>query len=103
VHLAFRAGSTVSPLHHAIPSPPDYVETRPPFQIFPPKFLRGAGRSIPEGNTLRIRRVSRSSTSTSNRRLIGMDPFLESLRFAANCRVHVGRVLGIGSRTSGSE
>ena len=101
--LVSQAGSTSVTLHPAVPGRPDLIETLPLFGISPPIFLHGVSRSKLGGKSLRICRVSLSLTSTSNRRLIGMDPFLESLRFAANCRVHVGRVLDIGSRTSGSE
>ena len=103
LNLAFRAGSTASSLLLAVLSLPDLIETMPLFRTSAPKFLHGASRSKLREKSLPVRQVSRSSISMSNRRLIGRDPFLESLRVAANCRVHVGRVLDIGSSTSGSE
>ena len=101
--LVSQAGSTSVSLHPEVPSPPDYVEIRPLSRTFPPKFLRGAGRSTPEGNTLRIRRVCRSLVSMLNRRLNGRGPVLESPRSVANCHVHGGRVLDTRVETSGSE
>ena len=101
-NLVFRTGSTALSLHPAVPILPDHVETRPLFQTFPPKFLRGAGRSKFEEKSLPIRRVSRSSVSMSNRRLIGTDPVLEFPRSAINCCVHAGRVLDNRVKTSGS-
>jgi len=38
-----------------------------------------------------------------NRRLTGMDPVLESPRFEASCRVHLGRVPDTRLKMSGNE
>jgi len=102
-NLVFPAGSTTSSPHPVVADPPDFVETVPLFQTFPPKCLHDATRSKLGGKTLPVRQVSRSSVSMSNRRLIGTDPALESLRFAANCRARVGRVLDTRLKTSDSE
>jgi hypothetical protein len=65
----------------------------PPFQTFPPRFLRDVAWSKFAGKILPMRQVCRSSVSTSHIPPIRMGPDLEPLHSVADCHVHVGRVL----------
>ena len=103
LNSVFRAGSTASSRHPAIPSHPVVVETMPLFQTFPPKFLHDAATSRPGGTISLVDRVCRSSASTLNKQLIRTVPVLQSLCSEANCRVHAGRVLDTRVKMSGSE
>jgi len=102
-NLFSRVDSTAWSRLPAVPNPPNLIQIAQLFQTFPPKFLRDAATSKSGGTTLLMDRVSRSSVSMSSIPLIRADLVLESLCSAVNCRVHVGRVLDIDSRTSGNE
>ena len=103
LNSVFRAGSTASSRHPAIPSHPVVVETMPLFRTFPPKFLHDAATSRSGGTVLLVDRACHSSASTLNTQLIRTDPVLESPYSAANCRVHAGRVPDTRVKMSDSE